>query len=262
MKREKIMKETVVVEKVDGQTGELISEESKKTYSISKEPNFVKLYMNDLASIYQLPKSSILVLLILLPYTTYANEGQIVTINSYTKKQILFANKEIGSTQTINNAVSHLKKVGILTLVDRATYKLNPHIIGKGEWRDILNLRLTINYSAIGREITTEVTTKNGKETMEVPDINKIEETVETTENSVITTNTEIKTNETVANTTETTVTAIAGRVIHKTGRRGTSKTENWAELKAKILSGEITKAKVIQQLHISPNTLKKWLAE
>ena len=262
------MKETVVVEKVDGQTGELISEESKKTYSIAKEPNFVKLYMSDLASIYQLPKSSILVLLSLLPHTSYADEGQIVTINSYTKKQILFANKEIGSTQTINNAVSHLKRVGILSLIDRATYKLNPNIIGKGEWRDILNLRMTIDYSVDGRKIKTEITTKDGKKSMEVPDINKTGETTE----SVTDTDTEKTTNESIVGgvvkevtttpATESTETATTATATRRPGRAGTSKPDTWSEDKPKLLSGEIKKAEYCRQNHISPNTLKKWLAE
>ena len=45
-------------------------------------------------------------------------------------------------------------------------------------------------------------------------------------------------------------------------GRRGTPKPVDWEQIKAKILSGEITKNKYCRDNHISPNTLKKWLAE
>ena len=172
MKTTKTIKELVSKEVVDVSTGELFYEESKRTYSVGKEPNFVKLYFDDLATLNKLPKSAISVLLALLPYAKYADENQIVTINSYTKKQILISNKEIGSTQTINNAITTLKKANILRPIDRATYKINPYIIGKGEWRDILNLRLNIFYSSEGREMTAEVTTKDNKvEHLTIPDI-------------------------------------------------------------------------------------------
>ena len=275
MKKDKVVKETIVTEKVDGTTGEFMSSESKKTYSVAKEPNFVKLYMSDLASIYQLPKSSILVLLSLLSHTAYADEGQIVTINSYTKKQILFANKEIGSTQTINNAVSHLKKIGILNQVDRATYKLNPYIIGKGEWRDILNLRLTINYSVLGREVTTEVTTNEGKATIKVPDLKETKEstdTEKTTETTVADTSVTPETPITgvmtsriseTEHTDTATDTATSETTRHKKGKQPMPKPANWEEIKAKIKAKEITKVKAIKELGIKTVvTLNKWLAE
>ena len=276
MKHEKVVKETITTERIDGETGELKSSETKKTYSIAKEPSFVKLYLKDLASIYQLSKSSILVLLGLLPFATYADEGQIVTINSHTKKQILFNNQEIGSTQTVNNAVSHLKKIGVLTLIDRATYKLNPYIIGKGEWRDILNLRLTINYSAVGREIVTEITTDAGKQKMQVPDFKESTDTEKSTStDTTMTPETEqpitgvmtsrMSETETIDSTESTVNTEVTEtpRTTNRKGKQPLPKPDNWQEVKAKIISKEITKVQALKELGIKTVvTLNKWLAE
>ena len=67
--------------------------------------------------------------------------------------------------------ISALKKKGLLTEVDRATYRVNLNIIGKGDWRDILNLRKRISkikvnivYNEQGRNIVAETVTEEVKE--------------------------------------------------------------------------------------------------
>lgn len=152
--------------------GELITENKKITYKFDKEPTFVKLYLDDLAKLKGLRKSHMLVLYSLLKYMNYAddkNAPQVVIINSYVKKNILLDNREIASTQTISDAVSALKKQGILKAVGRTAYLVNPHIIGKGEWRDISELRVKITDNERGREIRTETVFDDGKEKKNVP---------------------------------------------------------------------------------------------
>lgn len=168
MKRAKIIREWIENTTVD-ENGEFIKEDKKVTYRVDKEPDFVKLYLDDLMLLEGLPKSTAAVFYELLKFMTYADSenGQIVIINSYVRKQILNSVKGISNPQTITNAISALKKVGILSEVDRATYRVNPKLIGKGDWRDILNLRTRISeirmnvvYSENGRQITAEPITE------------------------------------------------------------------------------------------------------
>lgn len=62
--------------------------------------------------------------------------------------------------------------------------------------------------------------------------------------------------------TTTTEETTATESVNHRTGRRGTPKPVDWLLIKAKIISGEISKAKYCRDNHISVNTLRKWLNE
>ena len=122
------------------------------------EPEFVKLYVDGLNLLKDLPKSHTAVFYSLLRYMTYADDKnpQVIFANSFVKRQIIMENPEIMSTQTIMNAISNLKKKEILEEVGRATYRVNPRIIGKGDWRDIQNLKLNIFYDKMGRTVTAD----------------------------------------------------------------------------------------------------------
>ena len=158
MKHAKMVKQWLEETTVN-EDGEILQENKKVTYSVAREPNFVKLYLDDLGRLKNLRKSHISVLYSLLKFMNYAddkNAPQVVVVNSYIKKQILLESPDIRSTQTIADAISALKKAGILISVDRTAYRVNPDIIGKGEWRDILELRMNITYNITGRHIDIE----------------------------------------------------------------------------------------------------------
>ena len=158
MSRQKTIKESIEVQKID-ENGEISEIEKKITYKVPKEPEFVKLYLADLMLLNGLPASHTSVLYSLLRYMTYADDDknpQVIFANSFVKRQILMENPEIMSTQTITNAISNLKKKGILEEVGRAAYRVNPRIIGKGDWRDIQNLRLNILYNKDGKNVTAD----------------------------------------------------------------------------------------------------------
>lgn len=74
---------------------------------------------------------------------------------------------------------------------------------------------------------------------------------------------TETETTNSTENTTNENITDTATESVnHRTGRRGTPKPADWLEIKAKILSGEISRSQFCKDNHISVNTLRKWLAE
>ena len=157
MCRQKTIKESVEVQQID-ENGEIKGVEKKITYQVPKEPEFVKLYLADVMLLNGLPASHTSVLYSLLRYMTYADDKnpQVIFANSFVKRQIIMENPDIMSTQTIMNAISNLKKKGILEEVGRATYRVNPRIIGKGDWRDIQSMRLNVLYDKTGRTVTAD----------------------------------------------------------------------------------------------------------
>ena len=74
---------------------------------------------------------------------------------------------------------------------------------------------------------------------------------------------TETETTKSTENATNENVTDTATESVnHRTGRRGTPKPVDWLQIKAKIFNGELSRSQFCKDNHISPNTLKKWLAE
>ena len=68
--------------------------------------------------------------------------------------------------------------------------------------------------------------------------------------------------NTATASTTTTEETTATESVNHRTGRAGRNKPSDWLQIKAKIISGEISKTQYCRENHLSINTLRKWLAE
>lgn len=167
MNDKKILKQTTEIETIDFETGELKQVTKEKRYSIPQEPPYIKMYLEDIAKLKGLRKSHLIVLCCLLEKMNYANEnGQVIYVNSVMKKEILNSSKELNSTQTVTDAISALKKKEILLSVGRSTYRINPQIFGKGDWRDILKLReikMIITYNYSGRNIQTETTEQKQK---------------------------------------------------------------------------------------------------
>ena len=143
-------KVTYEKEIVDKETGE-----SLRTYSESilpREPDFVKLYLESVTKLNDVQGWTDPILYELLKLMNYRNE---IVLNAAIKKRI---SAEIGiSTRTIDNALSMLVKKDIIFREDTGLYKGNPYLFGKGEWRDIRELRMTVVFNPKGQSISTEV---------------------------------------------------------------------------------------------------------
>ena len=137
-------------ETVDRETGE-----SLKTYTesvIPREPDYVKLYLESITKLNDVQGWTDPVLYELLRLMNYRNE---IVLNAAIKKRIAL---EINiSTRTIDNALSMLVKKSIIFREDTGLYKGNPFLFGKGEWRDIRELRMTVVFNKEGQSISTEV---------------------------------------------------------------------------------------------------------
>lgn len=143
----KVTRETIVV---DSETGEVKS--TQRESIVQKEPDYVKLYLADLAMINDIPKWVTGILFELIKRMNYENE---IILNSVIKKRIA---TELGIvTQTIDNALGTFVKKQILVRVGVGVYLANPYLFGKGDWNGIRKIRLTIGYSERGKEISAKI---------------------------------------------------------------------------------------------------------
>lgn len=140
-----------VEKKMDFESGEVLEMSSFEEYYLDKEPEFVKLYLDDIVKLKDLPGTSHSVLLCILRYMNYDNE---VTLISHIKDKI--AQKVGIARTTVDNVIKKLKKANLLLPVNRGVFLVNPRYFGKGEWKNIKALRVKITYSENGKKFETE----------------------------------------------------------------------------------------------------------
>jgi hypothetical protein len=136
---------------VDHSTGEVTSEVNSKVIRLPSEPPYIKLYIEDLSNMYNLPKNSPELLLELLKKLDY--EGQI-SLNSSNKK--IIAKKTNKAVKTLDNFLSELIKKDIFRRIDTGLFAPNPHLFGRGEWREIYKRReawLKVTYKENGERV-------------------------------------------------------------------------------------------------------------
>ncbi|MDA6151147.1 hypothetical protein OSK18_27010, partial [Escherichia coli] len=107
--KKKVSKETI--EKVlDSSTGEVLQERFVQQVYQDKEPNYVKLYIDNLILLNGLPKGTTDTIVELLKYMSYENT---IVLNSFIKKEIA---QSLGfkTVQSLDNNINKLVKKGIL----------------------------------------------------------------------------------------------------------------------------------------------------
>ena len=158
---------------VDTQTGEVLKRET--TVQFSKEPGFFKLYFDCLgvyikndglsASLNDMLRSP--------SPCKLCTRRAIVHLGAYDKEQICKATHK--SMRRLEQAITTWVKNRVLIRVARGIYQVNPFIFGRGDWRDIANLRATFNFSEGSVTVTRdykdghyeELDTQNTSETHE-----------------------------------------------------------------------------------------------
>ena len=136
---------------IDSETGEVIQQDRKESLAVGKEPNYYKVYINDLANLQGLNPTEKMVFEILSANMTFDN--LIVLIKPIKEKLVKITGKEF---ETIKKAIQGLAKKKVLLKEERACYRVNPKYIAKGKWQDIKALRLVVEYSERGRQINVE----------------------------------------------------------------------------------------------------------
>lgn len=135
-----------VVEQIDCATGEIIKETNITEYSSESEPDYIKLYLDDIAMLNDLPKNTSGVLYHLIARMNYDN---IILINKFIRDSIATALDL--KPNTIDHAITKFISKGILSKVASGTYIANPKLFGKGKWKNIRQLRLSITYNKNGK---------------------------------------------------------------------------------------------------------------
>ena len=159
---------------MDSETGEVIEQVRKESLAVGKEPNYYKVYINDLANLQGLNPTEKMVLEILSANMTFDN--LIVLIKPIKEKLVKITGKEF---ETIKKAIQGKTKKKVLLKEERACYRVNPKYVAKGKWEDIKALRLVIEYSEQGRGISIEKVTpfhieyevKDKKEILKIDEI-------------------------------------------------------------------------------------------
>lgn len=135
---------------VINERGELVSKHANKTYSWGAEPSYIKLYLQDVLYLSDMPTKHSAILYELLKRASYAGDkdGMQVIINASLKRRI---KETLGfkNLSSVNNAITDFVKGKILYRADVGMYNFNPYLFGKGDWQDIDRLRLEINYDDI-----------------------------------------------------------------------------------------------------------------
>lgn len=151
---------------VDGDTGEVIKREHTEETGLKiihkQEPSYIKLYLDDVLYLHDIPKGLSSLMYELLKRATYANEDEAlcVGLNSYLKEKIC---EKLGykNNRTLDNYIYKLKKGKVIKEIGYNTYQFNPYLFGKGEWKDIENIRMTWDYNEIkGKTFSTSFTYK------------------------------------------------------------------------------------------------------
>jgi hypothetical protein len=131
----------IIKQAIDTNTGEVLEESSVKSFRIDREPDFVKLYTDDILRLKDIPKGMNSVLISLLKRMNYQNEVYVI---SHVKKEM-----EIELTLSevsIRKSLELFVEKGVLIRKHRGVYIFDPLLVGRGSWEDIRKLRLTITY--------------------------------------------------------------------------------------------------------------------
>jgi len=139
------------VTQVDTETGELIDIITTDTVTkMPVEPPFVKLYLEDIALLYNVPNTGKDVMIELLKLMNYS-DNEIILPPAIRRRT---ADKLNLSIYSFNNQFNKLVKNNIIIKVDESVYVANPLLFGKGSWTDNNKLRdklsLTIDYNNDG----------------------------------------------------------------------------------------------------------------
>ena len=148
MPGQKVISYQNVYTTINKETNKVTSQTTTSKIKVDKEPNYVKLYLDDICLLNNLPKTSSAILNELLLCSNYNNE---ISLSRGIKNRIA---KDLDVTNGhLDNTISKLSKFGILKKIDVGLYVLNPFIFGRGNWLEIKSIRATWKYSDKGREL-------------------------------------------------------------------------------------------------------------
>lgn len=137
---------------ITSQEDEILKERRTQVGFFESEPPYVKLYISDIVKLSGLPVYVNDVLLHLVKNMGYNN-----IVPMYKPIKELISNELGIKLNTINKAIQELNDKGILVRMHRGLYMLDPMIFGRGSWKDVKKIRMTIEYNEEGKRIIKSV---------------------------------------------------------------------------------------------------------
>jgi len=125
----------------NAETGEIVSDESTVVSRQPSTPDFTMVFSRDLGYLKNITSGASKLLFGLIQIVDRNNE---LTLNKARKKQIAQNTglKESG----IDVLLKQLKDKDVIISLDRGIYQLNPYLFGKGSWKNIRKMRMTLEY--------------------------------------------------------------------------------------------------------------------
>jgi hypothetical protein len=137
---------------ITSQEDEVLKERRTQVGFFESEPPYVKLYISDIVKLSGLPIYVNDVLLHLVKNMGYNN-----IVPMYKPIKELICNELGIKLNTINKAIQELNDKGILLRMHRGLYMLDPMIFGRGSWKDVKKIRMTIEYNEEGKRIIKSI---------------------------------------------------------------------------------------------------------
>jgi|TARA_B110000263_G_C15158984_1_gene441530 hypothetical protein len=137
---------------LDVGSGEILQLEGEETYIVEREPEYIKMYISDIARLSDIPKGMDDILMAFIKNMGYNN---IIPVYMPIKKMI--ARDLDCSVDYINKAIQCFYKKGVFIRADRGLYLADPNLFARGSWKDVRDLRLTIDYSGDKKKLKSNL---------------------------------------------------------------------------------------------------------
>lgn len=148
------------------ENGEVKQNVTNTSFYVDQEPPYVKMYLDTILYLKDIKKTYNPVLMAILKRLPWANQDQSIGLTAHIKRQIA---EEVGcSLSNVNNAITDLVKGDVLYRIGTGTYKVNPHLFGRGDWADIARLRLEVTFDSNGKTIKSTIEKKSPKENIKL----------------------------------------------------------------------------------------------
>jgi len=151
----RVQKEKITITK--DESGEVSAVVKQEEHALPAEPDFIKLYLDDIGALHNLKGAGSALLNEMLKYVNYKNE---IVLSSRIRKEIA-GNLGI-STGALDTRLNRILKTKVLIAHGTNDYELNPFLFGRGKWKNVYKRRvkhinLSLTYSEKGVEKHSEI---------------------------------------------------------------------------------------------------------
>lgn len=132
---------------IDHETGEIKTVEHNQKSYVEREPDYVKLYLQDIARLKDLSPSASSLMTLIIKSMGYNN-----LFFAFKPLKDMFCEELKMPINTLNKQIERLKVSGILLPLPnkRGCYLVDPNLFARGSWNNIKQLRLVIDYNIDG----------------------------------------------------------------------------------------------------------------